>query len=188
MRGSSTTPSILTWFESVIVTPEMFTETWLDNDWARWLVAKGWHWTYRHLVSYCWHRIRLAVIPNRILEQRHVWPSYLETRQRRVVSTLADSYVAVATRESGLVAKQAAERKSVKYIDLQQNHIFQPIAVENLGALSISSMDFWSRLAVAFHLCLVKKENRHFFFSAFLSTFKRFNSVLLHVADDIPVM
>jgi len=40
MRGSSTTPSILTWFESRIVTPEMFTETWLDNKWARWLVAK----------------------------------------------------------------------------------------------------------------------------------------------------
>ena len=36
-----------------------------------------------------------------------------------VVSTLADSYVAVASRESGLVAEQAAERKSVKYIDLQ---------------------------------------------------------------------
>jgi len=40
MQGSSTTQSILTWFDSEIVTPEMFTETWLDNYWARWLVAK----------------------------------------------------------------------------------------------------------------------------------------------------
>ena len=51
-----------------------------------------------------------------------------------VVSTLAD-YVDVAARESGLFAEQAAERKSVKYIDLQQNHIFQPIAIENMSAL-----------------------------------------------------
>jgi len=41
MRGSSTTPSIFTWFDSGIVTPEMFTETWLDNDWDRWLAAKS---------------------------------------------------------------------------------------------------------------------------------------------------
>ena len=41
MRGSSTTPSILTWFDSATVTLEMFTETWLDNDWARWVVAKS---------------------------------------------------------------------------------------------------------------------------------------------------
>ena len=41
MRESSTTPSILSWFDSEIVTPEMFTETWLGNDWARWVVAKS---------------------------------------------------------------------------------------------------------------------------------------------------
>jgi len=28
-------------FDSEAVTPEMFTETWLDNDWARWLMAKS---------------------------------------------------------------------------------------------------------------------------------------------------
>ena len=30
-----------TWFDSGIVTPEMFTETWLDNDWVRWLVTES---------------------------------------------------------------------------------------------------------------------------------------------------
>jgi len=88
-----------------------------------------------------------------------------------VVSTLADSYVAVAARESGLVAEQAAERKSVKYIDLQQNHFFQPIAVENLGALSTSAMEFLNVLGRRISsVSAVKTDNRHFFFSAFLST------------------
>ena len=62
------------------------------------------------------------------------------------MSTLANSYVDVAARESGLVTEQAAERKSVKYNELRQNYFFQPIAVENLGALNTSAIEFLNAL------------------------------------------
>ena len=94
-----------------------------------------------------------------------------------VVSTLADSYVAVAARESGLVAEQAAERKSVKYIDLQQNHFFQLIAVENL---STSAMEFLN--AFGCHISSVSGEDREsaFLFQRISVNIQRFSSVLLH--------
>ena len=103
------------------------------------------------------------------------------------MSTLVDSYVAVAARESGLVAEQAAERKSVKYIDLQQNHIFQPIAVENLGALSTSAMEFLN--ALGRRISSVDRESA-FLFQRISVNIQRFNSVLLHdsFTDDDPVM
>jgi len=107
-----------------------------------------------------------------------------------VVSTLVDSYVAVAARESGLVAEQAAERKSVKYNDLQQNHFFQPIAVVNLGALSTSAMEFLNALGRC--ISSVSGEDRigisfsaHFFFSAFLSTF---NASIVYLCTIILLM
>jgi len=51
-----------------------------------------------------------------------------------VASTLA-SYVEAAAREAGAVTEQAAQRKLDKYRDAFHNYCFQPIAVENLGAM-----------------------------------------------------
>ena len=90
------------------------------------------------------------------------------------MSTLVDSYVAVAARGSGLVAEQAAERKSVKY--LQQNRFFQPIAVENLGALSTSAMEFLN--ALGRRISSVSGEDREsaFLFQRISVNIQRFNS------------
>jgi len=44
---------------------------------------------------------------------------------------------------SGGSAEMAAERKAEKY---HKYHIFQPIAMENLGAFSSSSLEFLSEL------------------------------------------
>jgi len=49
-----------------------------------------------------------------------------------VASTLAESYVEAAARESGVVAEQAAQRKLDKYRDAFPIYCFQPIAVEKL--------------------------------------------------------
>ena len=57
-----------------------------------------------------------------------------------VVSTLAQSYVDRAATGVGTVAEMAAERKAEKYHNLSSDHIFQPIAMENLGAFSSSSL------------------------------------------------
>jgi len=106
------------------------------------------------------------------------------------VSTLADSYVAVAARESGLVAEQAAERKSVKYNDLQQNHFFQSIAVEKLGALSISAMEFLNALGRRILSMSGVDMESAFLFQRISVNIQRFNSVLLHdfFADNDLVM
>jgi len=56
-----------------------------------------------------------------------------------VVSTLAQSYVDRAATGVEMVAELAAEQKLIKYSNLSTNLIFQPIAVENLGAFSSSS-------------------------------------------------
>jgi len=53
-----------------------------------------------------------------------------------VASTLAGSYhsyVDTAATGAGLVADQAADRKTAKYADLRAQHVFQPVLVENLG-------------------------------------------------------
>jgi len=53
-----------------------------------------------------------------------------------VVSTLAQSYFDRAATGVGVVAELAAKRKLMKYSNVPANLIFQPIAVENLGACS----------------------------------------------------
>jgi len=63
-----------------------------------------------------------------------------------VVSTLAQSYVDRAATDVGAVAEMAAERKTEKYHNLSSDHIFQPIAMENLRVFSSSSLEFLGEL------------------------------------------
>jgi len=63
-----------------------------------------------------------------------------------VASTLAASYADTAATGMGLVADQPATRKSAKYVDFTAAYIFQPIAVENLGPINASALDFISNL------------------------------------------
>jgi len=50
-----------------------------------------------------------------------------------VVSTLAQSYVDRPATGVGAVAEMAEEQKADNYHSLSSDHIFQPIAMENLG-------------------------------------------------------
>jgi len=43
---------------------------------------------------------------------------------------------------AGLVADQAADRKTAKYADLTAQYVFQPVSAENLGPFSSSTLDF----------------------------------------------
>ena len=60
--------------------------------------------------------------------------------------TLAPSYRAHATQESGKVAASAEERKCEKYQGLPPGHIFTPVAIEILGAIGPKSMVFLREL------------------------------------------
>jgi len=64
----------------------------------------------------------------------------------KVVHTLADSYVSQTSRSADSAAKLAASRKSAKYADLLQAHLFQLIAVETLGSVEASTATFFTDL------------------------------------------
>ena len=81
----------------------------------------------------------------------------------------------------------AAERKAEKYYNLSSDNIFQPIAVENLGAFSSSSLEFLRELRRRLS-SLSREEREACFLMQHLSVaIRRFNSMLSHsgLTDDI---
>jgi len=80
----------------------------------------------------------------------------------------------------GMVAELAAERKLIKYSNLTTNLIFQPIAVENLGAFSSSSSDFISALGHKISSVSAEERETSFLFQHLSVALQRFIAVLLH--------
>jgi len=106
-----------------------------------------------------------------------------------VVTTLAQSYVDRAATVVGMVAELAAERKLMKYSNLQTNPIFKPIAVENFGAFCSSSSDFISDLGHKTSSVSGEERETSFLFQRLSVAFQRFNAVILHdtyVSQDDP--
>jgi len=105
-----------------------------------------------------------------------------------VVSTQAQSYVDRAATGVGTVAEMAAEQKTEKYHNLSLDDIFQPIAMENLGAFSSSSLEFLGELGRRLGSLSGKKRDPCFLFQRLSVAIQRFNSMLLHngFTDDIP--
>jgi len=63
-----------------------------------------------------------------------------------VATTLADSYVPASSVTAAAAAEAATSRKEVKYSDLPASFSFQPIAVETLGPINESAVDFLREL------------------------------------------
>ena len=80
----------------------------------------------------------------------------------------------------GAVAEMAAERKLAKYSNLASNFIFQPIAVENLGAFNLSTLEFLSDLGQKLSSFSGEERASLFLFQRLLVSLQRCNSVLLH--------
>ena len=59
-----------------------------------------------------------------------------------VVCPLAESYIGNSATNAGSAAEAAATRKAAKYAGLERTHIFQPVAVENLGTMNASAYGF----------------------------------------------
>jgi len=68
----------------------------------------------------------------------------------------------------------------MKYSNLPTNLIFQPIAVENLGAFISSSSDFTSALGHKISSVSGEKRETLFLFQRLSVALQRFNAVLLH--------
>jgi len=83
----------------------------------------------------------------------------------------------------------AAEWKLAKYSNLASNFTFQPIAVENLGAFSLSTLEFLGDLGHKLSSFSGEERASSFLFKRLSVSLQRFNSVLLcdtFVIDYVP--
>jgi len=107
-----------------------------------------------------------------------------------VVSTMAQSYNDDrAATGVGAVAEMAVERKLAKYSNLASNFTFQSIAVENLGAFSLSTLEFLSDLGYKLSSFSGEERASSFLFQRLSVSLQRFNCAFLHdtiVIDDPP--
>ena len=67
--------------------------------------------------------------------------------------TLAQSYHAAATSDTGAVAARAETRKLTKYDSLAPSHIIVPVAIESLGVIGPISMAFFKDLSRRIRQC-----------------------------------
>jgi len=95
-----------------------------------------------------------------------------------VTHTLAASYLSSSAREAGAAAELAANRKSAKYADLPQSHLFQPIALETLGSMNSSTVSFFSDLSRRISTVSGDIRESSYLFQRIAITIQRFNSVL----------
>jgi len=93
-----------------------------------------------------------------------------------VVSTLAQCYVDRAATGVGAVAEMADERKLAKYSNLASNFTFQPIAVENPGSFSLSTLEFLSDLGHKLSSFSGEERASSFLFQRVSVSLQRFNS------------
>ena len=96
------------------------------------------------------------------------------------ICTLAESYRDTAARSGGAVAELAATRKLAKYASLGSQYLFQPIAVESLGPINDSALDFLNDLGRRIFLRSGDEREASFLFQRISVLVQRFNSVLLH--------
>jgi len=94
-----------------------------------------------------------------------------------VATTLADSYLPAFT-------VTAASQKEVKYSDLPASFSFQPIAVETLGPISESAVDFLRELGRRISSKFQEERQSAYLFQRLSVTVQRFNAVILH--DSFP--
>jgi len=97
-----------------------------------------------------------------------------------VAATLADSYISATSSSGGAAAEMEATRKMAKYVDLPASYLFQPVALETLGPINDSAVDFLSELGSRIGTASGEIRERQFLFQRLSVTIQRFNLILLH--------
>ena len=107
-----------------------------------------------------------------------------------VVSPLAASYVDKAATNAGTVADKAATRKTEKYSSFSSTYLFEPIAVENLGAFSSSTLNVLSDLGRRINDNSGDVRETAYSLQRISVAIQRFSSVLMHdtLIVDSPVL
>ena len=94
-------------------------------------------------------------------------------------------YVDRAATDACTVARMAAIRKTEKRSTLSSAYMFEPIAVQNLGVFSSTTLNFISELGRRIYVHTGDARETSYLFQRISVTLQRFNSVLLH--DTLPV-
>jgi hypothetical protein len=106
-----------------------------------------------------------------------------------VASTLAQSYISASAGSYGAASELAAERKRSKYADIPPAYSFQPVAMETLGAIEPSAVDFLNDIGRRITAISGEPRESFYLFQRISVTLQRFNAVLLHdtfVGQDDP--
>ena len=80
----------------------------------------------------------------------------------------------------GAAAELAATNKIAKYADLPASYIFQPIALETLGPINRSAVEFLTELGRRISIASGEEREGMFLFQRLSITLQRYNAVLLH--------
>ena len=97
-----------------------------------------------------------------------------------VVCPLAESYIGDSAMNAGSAAEAAATRKAAKYAGLERTHIFQPVAVENLGTINASAYGFLAGLGQKISAISGDDRETCYLFQRISVLIQRFNATLLH--------
>jgi len=99
-----------------------------------------------------------------------------------VVCPLAEpeSYISDSTTNAGSAAEAAATHKVAKYAGLERTHIFQPVAVENLGMMNASAYGFLAGLGQKISAISGDDRETCYLFQRISVLIQRFNATLLH--------
>ena len=106
-----------------------------------------------------------------------------------VATTLEDSYISTSASSVGAAAEMAASRKQAKYAALSGSYVFQPIAMETLGPINESAVQFLNDLGHKITSVSADDKEAQFLFQRLSTTVQRFNSILLQESfgnDDDP--
>jgi len=81
---------------------------------------------------------------------------------------------------AGSAAEAAATRKAAKYAVLERTHIFQTVAVENLGTMNASAYGFLAGLGRKISAISGDDRETSYLFQRISFLIQRFNATLLH--------
>jgi len=95
------------------------------------------------------------------------------------VSTLADSYIHSTSHSAGSAAETASIRKESKYFSLPPDYIFQQVAIETLGPLNASTVNFLSELGRRLTSLSGDSRETSFLFQRLSVLIQRFNPALI---------
>jgi len=93
---------------------------------------------------------------------------------------LAESDISDSATNAGSAAEAAATRKAAKHAGFERTHIFQPVAVENLGTMNASAYGFLAGLGQKISAISGDDRETCYLFQRISVLIRSFNASLLH--------